>query len=203
MICHVSVQSFLEDDMNKDIYESINNEILNLHYRWKVFRNVYAKNEEQIILINKIDSEFFGIVQEVYQDSIVLYLSRLTDKEKMGWNNRNLSLYTFINDIEKDIDNLTKSKMVEKLKKIEVLVKKIRTQRSKMIAHLDYDCALNVQKAKTLGISRKDIELVLEAIRDFMNIANGYIYNSETTYDGIMNINGGEALFDFLDKNFK
>ena len=67
----------MELKMNEQNFEVIDNEVVYLHYCWNVFRNIYAE-EKNIDLLNRFDAQFFGIVQNLYWDSILLHLIYLT-----------------------------------------------------------------------------------------------------------------------------
>ena len=121
--------------MNEENFKAVDDEVVYLHYCWNVFRNVYAE-EKNIDLLNRFDNQFFGLVQNMYWDSILLHISRLTDKEYNG-SNRNLSLATIYNDIKNDLEDSTKNELDNKINKINDLVKKVRFHRSKRLAHKD------------------------------------------------------------------
>jgi hypothetical protein len=179
--------------MNKENFKAIDNEVLNLHYCWNVFRNVFAV-EKNIELLNRFDNQFFGLVQNIYWDSILLHISRLTDKEYDRSKNRNLSLKTIYNDIKVELDDSTKNKLNNKINKITDLVKKIRFHRSKRLAHNDLKSIFNDNKFKYNGISRIDIEEILTLIREFMNIILSHNKKPEKFYNLFLKPIGGEIL---------
>ena len=187
--------------MNKTSFEIIDNEVVHLHYCWNVFRNVYAE-EKNINLLNRFDGQFFGVVQNLYWDSILLHISRLTDKEYNG-SNRNLSLSTIYNEIENEIDDSVKDDLNNKTIKINELVKKVRFHRSKRIAHKDLKSVFNDSKFESKGISRNDIEEILKLIRDYMNIVLTHNNMTEKKYDIFFKPIGGEILIHNLESCVK
>ncbi|MCK4663870.1 MAG: hypothetical protein KAT68_13460 [Bacteroidales bacterium] len=182
----------MEMNVNENNFKVIDNEVVYLHYCWNVFRNVYA-NEKNIDLLNRYDNQFFGIVQNIYWDSILLHISRLTDKE-FNRSNRNLSLKTIYNDIENELTNSKRNELCSKLNKINGLVKKARYHRSKRLAHKDLKSVFNDDNFKSNGISRNDIEAILTLIREFMNIILLHNNKPEKFYNIFLKPIGGEVL---------
>ena len=179
--------------MNDQYFNAVSDAVSNLHYNWKVFRNVYAKSEGNIVLLNRFDNQFFGVVQNLYWDSILLNISRLTDNEGRG-SNRNLTLKTIFNDIENELDAKTLNELSNKLVDISALSKNIRFHRSKRIAHTDMKSVFNDSKFISKGISRNDVNQILKTIREFMNIICGYFKDTDCLYDHIQGPLGGEIL---------
>lgn len=75
------------DDSKKAIFEKLQNEVTDMHYRWKMYREIYAGSPEQTKLLNKKVCDFFYYVQrlmtkfennkkEIFLIRILLILSR-------------------------------------------------------------------------------------------------------------------------------
>lgn len=182
------------------IFDRLYNEILNLHYEWQVFMAVYGKNEEQVKMLNSIDSQFFSIVQNHFWDSTFLSISRVTDRERVGTNNRNLTLYALFNDIVDEIDTALKEKLQSDLDQIKLLVQALRKYRSKRIAHHDFNLDTEIDSELLNSITRKRIEETFVHIQIFMNRVEENFKNSMTYYKEI-NINGGTHLIEFLKES--
>jgi len=178
--------------MNEEYFEAIDNEVINLHYFWVIFKNTYAV-EKNIDLLNRFDPHFFGIVQNLYWDSILLNISKLTDKEYNG-SNRNLSLLTIYNDLENELDNSIRRELNNKINKIKELEKKVRFHRSKRITHKDLKSVFYGKEFESNGISRNDIDEILSLIREFMNIILIYKNKPEKQYNIFMKPMSGEIL---------
>ena len=178
--------------MNEQNFEVIDNEVVYLHYCWNVFRNIYAE-EKNIDLLNRFDAQFFGIVQNLYWDSILLHISRLTDKEYNG-SNRNLSLTTIYNDIENELEDSLKNNLSSIINKVNDLAKKVRLHRSKRLAHKDLKSVFSDNKIELNGISRNDIEDILKLIREFMNTIIAHNKKPEFMYNLFSKPIGGEIL---------
>lgn len=186
--------------MNQDLYKKIDFEVTDLHFNWNIFCNVYAVSDDQVKILNKVDSTFFGTIQSIYWQAIILQLSRLTDEEFMGKGKqkRNISLYTLFNDIKSDM-NSEELDLLHRIKEqIENYAKNLRIYRSKKIAHSDYIYVMKKESISFEGLRKRDIEKLLKAIRDFMNFINKKYFDSTTLYDEIMGLNAGKDLVDYL-----
>ncbi len=183
------------------IFKKLNSEVTDMHYRWNMYRDVYAGDAEQVALLNKSGSNFFYYVQHLMLDHMALGFSKLTDPNKQGRGNyENLSL----KQIHVYASDLGDIELVAKLKKtFEELIGNceiFRTLRNKRIAHASLDHAMGYSDKALPGISRKYVETALESLRKYMNIVELHYFNQGTAYQLIMESGqtGGAALISAL-----
>jgi hypothetical protein len=183
----------------KPLYETLNKEVTYLHAKWKVYRQVYAGDEEEIDILNRTASFFFHVVHQALLEDTVLGISRLTDPpETFGYENRSLAL--FVNRVEKlDLDELHVG-LAQDLEEINDLIEPFRVWRNKRIAHSDLTTALKLSDEPLPGISRASIEEALDAIRRFMNRANLKFFDSHTVYEHFQTATGGDRLLKLLER---
>lgn len=190
--------------MNEEIeliFEKLKDEVVELHYRWNMYREIYAGDTAQFELLNKSGSNFFYYVQHLMLDHISLSFSKLTDPNRQGGNN-NLSL----KQVHVYASNSKENRLIEKLKAIytelEENCKKFRTLRNKRIAHGDLDHAMKNVEEPLPGISRAYVETALEILRRYMNTVEVHYFKSETGYEHTTSPygTGGEALIAALKK---
>ena len=77
------------------IFEKLTHAVTDLHYRWNIYREVYAEGPEAIDLLNRNGTNFFYYVQHLMLDQVALSFSKLTDPNRQG-SNENLSLKQMI-----------------------------------------------------------------------------------------------------------
>ncbi len=65
-----------------EIEETLYKEFSMIKLYWKVYKNVYRVDEEQIEILNSVDPNFFGIVQRIYIDSIILMILKLNESDR-------------------------------------------------------------------------------------------------------------------------
>ena len=166
----------------KAIFEKLKNEVVDLHYRWDMYREIYAGDADQFSLLNQSGSNFFYYVQHLMLDHVALTFSKLTDPNRQGKND-NLSL----KQVHVYASDTNETELVEKLKPIyselEKGCQKFRFLRNKRIAHGDLDHAMETADEALPGISRAYVENALEILRKYMNTIEVHYFNSETGYE--------------------
>jgi len=164
-------------------YEIIKKEILYLISKKDKFMKLYG-TKETVELLNKIDGHCFGFIQQIYNDSIILSLTKLIDPMKSG-RNKNIVLETLINDVD---DLKIKEELYEQLNIIRKFSKIYKEQRNKVIAHSDYNTYYKKQKTY-LAVKNDEINKIIEQIIVFMNkVEKSHSYQI-CTYELIYDIN--------------
>jgi len=72
------------------IFTELENELIWLHHKWDQYLKLFGRSEKQIIILNETANGFFGLVQMVLFEDIILHISRLTDPSKT-FGKKNLS----------------------------------------------------------------------------------------------------------------
>jgi len=181
----------------RPFYDSVENEVIWIHAKWKVYRQVFAGGQEDIDLLNRYASFFFRVVQQALFEDTLLGISRLTDRAKTrGKENR--SLESFIDQVKLLNHVELEAHLAQDLAEIRHLCKPFRDWRNRRIAHSDLPTALKVDAEPLPGISRASIEEALGAIRKFMNRINGFFFDSETAYEQFATMTGGDQLLALL-----
>ena len=181
------------------LYESLSKEVTYLHAKWKVYRQVYAGDQEEIDVLNRSASFFFQVVHWALLEDTVLGISRLTDPpETSGNENRCLAL--LVSRVEElGLADLSAG-LAQDLEEINGLVEPFRVWRNKRIAHSDLTTALKLTDEPLPGISRASIEEALAAVRKFMNRANRHFFDSQTLYEHFQTSTGGDRLLNLLER---
>jgi hypothetical protein len=158
-------------------YEILQNEVLNLISKRDKFLELYGK-QESVDVLNSIAAHCFGYIQVIFNDSIILSLTKLLDSSNTG-GSKNLVLETLIDDIE---DLETKNKSCELLIEIKELSSKYKKQRNKFIAHVDYKLKMK-EPSQYLPIDINELDKIIEKIKQFMNIVETFHGYAIATYD--------------------
>lgn len=180
-----------------EVYEELKTEVTWIHGRWIVYRQLFAKSEKRIDLLNECASAFFYIIQDVLLGEVQVSLSKLTDPAKSG-KFKNLSLEQLQERLcahgDKGLANQTRSI----LDRLHSKCKPFRDWRNKQLAHLDLTTAMKSTQNPLPGISRQMIEEALELVREFMNKIESHYMDSEMGYDDFIMQSDGEALVAIL-----
>ena len=186
--------------MNPEIqllFYRIHCEVVQLFYRWKIFRQLFGSGEENLNLLNKSGSNVFELLQRLTEDNVSLTLCRLTDPEKTG-SYENLSIRNFLGRIEAVLDVTVRQDLHGKLARLEAATEKFRIHRSKRIAHLDLTHALKPELLPPLWYS--DLQDALKILESIMKDLHLIALNADTSYKEPAIADGcdGEYLLRFL-----
>ena len=80
--------------MHEQLLESLENDYIQLRYRWEIFLQLYDSGEENIALLNSSGSNVFQLFQKLIIDDTMLSLCRLSDPERSA-GKENASVHTY------------------------------------------------------------------------------------------------------------
>ena len=170
---------------------------MELHVKWKIFRQLFGKSEQRVALLNDFAPDFFSIVHDSILYDIFLTISRLTDPaETGGW--KNLTFRRLMKMLEAEGRGNLVTKLTPVLEAIEEKCKPIRPWRNKRIAHKDFGSRLKYEPDPVPGISRQMIEEALAAIRQYMGDLHMALKNAETEYSDIPLRGDGDQMVWYL-----
>lgn len=176
-----------------DIWEFLHFEVVWLHGRWTVYRQIFGTNPERIDLINEAAPTFFWMVQRVLMNDVQLTLVKLADPAET-FGKKNITLQTLLNQCQSNGFQELSVALTEALSEFRQRCEKIKDRRHKDIAHFDLTAQLS-NKAEVLpGPSRQEIEHALAALRKFMNIVYGHFENSTMGYEHFSMLSDGNTL---------
>jgi len=181
------------------LYDSLNHELIWVHAKWQVYRQIFAGSQEDFDLLNRTAPFFFRVLQQTLFEDVLVSICRLTDPAHTG-EKQNRSLGQLLERLEAAAPAPLFAELTTRLVGIGEGSAAFREWRNRRIAHSDLSTALRVTEDILPGISRADIETVLLWMRDFMNIVSAFDFNSETAYDHFIAVSGGDALLRMLHK---
>lgn len=177
------------------VYAALSRELIWLYAKWGEYRKLYAHSPERIELLNGTGAFFFGVVEDVLWDDVILGLARITDKPVTA-GKPNLT-------IQRLALMLPESEIAIQVKElVDVAVAKaasIKPWRDKRLAHNDLGLALEVSSELLPGISRQYIEDALEAVAAVLNHIQRHYYDTETAYNAFHAPTGAETLMGYLE----
>jgi hypothetical protein len=183
----------------KEIFDSLENEVIWLHGKWNIYHQLFGTNEDRIALLNRSASTFFRLVQDIVFNDVILSISRLTDP-KGSSNKENRSFEKLI----ALLDTKDHARLIQILKEKQAILKEqcepLRIRRNKKISHSDLNVVLSIQPEILPEISRNSIGGALKTIRDFMNEVNLYFGGNYTVYENVWLDNDGETVISILEQ---
>jgi len=144
--------------------DRLETELVRAYVRWINFRHLFAEGPERIELLNRVAPSFFGVLQEVMLDELVMVLARMTDKRR-----DTLNLQTLIRDLGAGTKPEFVAQMEDRLNRVTAAVEMIRDHRDRRVAHLKLKTAVTTDPEVSLGFSRQSITDALAQVGGFVN----------------------------------
>lgn len=167
-----------------------------LHVKWGEYGELFGTNSERVELLNMAAPNFFGIVQAVFLDNILLHIARITDEPGSG-TKATLTMHIFPQAVDPKIRATIKTLI--KLAKVKVQF--CRDLRNKSLAHSDLTLALDPKSAVPLPtVSRVQVREALEAIGNVLNAVEEHYGCAPTEFKHTIPARGGaRSLLDVIE----
>jgi hypothetical protein len=167
----------METSSNTDpTFDALRNELAWLQLKWSEYRELFVFSEERVNLLNRAASFFFGSLQSLLWDDILLHLCRMTDRAEIG-NKTNLTIQMlpdFCDDpkLREDVSKLVTSATDA--------TKFARDWRNRRIAHSDLALALGQECAEKLEeANRLRVSNAVSAIHAVLNYFSMHVHKFE------------------------
>ena len=134
-------------------------------------RSLYG-NHENVKYVNSFGGLFFGHIQGILRDDLLLNITRLTDPVNSGGSKKNLTIQLLPNLID-NLDNreLSREEVDECVKTAVESSRFARDWRDRHIAHRDYKLELDAKNAEPLkDANRREIDHALTDVHSVLNL---------------------------------
>jgi len=168
------------------VFWTLHLHVSDLYLVWRQYEQLFAENEETVVLLNESAPTFFGVIQGQLWDSVMIGISRLTDPAKTfkSQNLTILALPALISDanLRRDVQILCDVALND--------AEFARTHRNKRIAHNDLDYVIDRAAHPLPAATRVKIKASLDSICSVLNALNGRYKERTCFYDDVI-FNGG------------
>lgn len=171
-------------------------EVARLHSKWAEYKYLYGDSEERIALLNTSASSFFKIVQDMFWESTMVQLCRLTDPPK-SYGKRNLTVQLFSDLVEDAIKSETDILVVEAKQS----TKFCRDWRNRRIAHRDLSLYTDEACDPLEKASVRKVNEAMLAIVKVINKLEDHYENKSTYFDTGNPIAGATSLIYILEND--
>lgn len=185
-------------DENRDLFNAIEREFIQLRYRWWLFCQLFDSGQSNIDLLNKSGSNVFQLLQKLIIDDVMMSLCRLSDPDRsMG--HENASIRNVIKRVKENLSEGTKSEIEDLLSKLDEHMKNISILRNKALSHTDYEHALNSELLPRPTYD--ELEKSVLVVSRILGVLSSKLYNYSTSYIPLMPIgHDGNKLLGVLAK---
>jgi hypothetical protein len=192
----------------KDLYIPLESELIHLHLFWYQYRALFCATEKDVLVLNTIASLFFGTLQPVLTDHLVLAICRLaTDPLVDRRGDENLTFHQLASAVAKHAVTKPEKKHADKMTRRAETIKDsaqhLKQWRHKRVAHKDLKTiqALLAGKSQLTGPKPIEVDGLLKQMRNFLDdvaIAYGVVPVSVAGFDRLPG--DANALIDILRK---
>lgn len=137
-------------------------DLARLHLSWNEYVPIFGRSKARIDDLNKVAPYFFGMVQDMWWNDLILILWKLTDKDT-----RTLSILRLPGFAPVSLH----AELKPKIKDAVAACKFAHKVRHNMIAHRNADIAMKVKP--TPPSSRTDVKKAIAALDDVFNFVHG------------------------------
>jgi hypothetical protein len=175
------------------IFESLQNDLMWIHGRWILYRQLYGTNKPRVELLDATAGTFFSQLQILWLDYVILEICRISDPTKT-YGKENL----VIGQIAKNLNPLQHRVLIDRLEELKLHVDTatadFRTRRNKRIVHSDLAHATEPKNFPIPGFSEQSIEDALNSLRNYLNEVDRFFTGSAMVYEGFVLHSDGDQL---------
>jgi hypothetical protein len=180
-----------------DLYDILSNQVSWVHLKWQEYRALFGTSQERLNFLNEAAPAFFGDLQDMFWNDVLLHLCRLTDPQKSG-GKPNLTIACLLPLIE-DADMRDRVNGLFGLAKYKTRF--AREWRNRRVAHREFPGAVGADTRSLTPGSRQNVEDALAAIRSVMNGIELHYLKTPLKYEHSIEALGGvDALLRCLEK---
>jgi hypothetical protein len=181
----------------QEVYSALRREIQEIHVRWKLYSQLFAKSQLRIDLMSETAVTFFFRIQYILLDDVLMGIARMTDPAKSR-GNKNLSVNALRDRLSLDGFEGVAEMVGQRISELESQIELFRQHRHKRIAHSDLETRLRSSESALLGISRAQIEHVLGVLAAVLNDVQIYFEDSSTGYEHVVTQNDADTLVEAM-----
>lgn len=161
------------------VYYELVNELVWLHDKWREYRSLYARSDERVELLNQAASRFFGQLDGILWEDVLLHICRLTDRANAGGHKqlsvRRLPPYIADSRLRARVEDL----MAEVLKSSEFA----RDWRNRHIGHRSFVRVVDPTARPLAHASRASVEDALGALDRLLNELHESFFDGGISFD--------------------
>lgn len=181
-----------------EVFFALCNEVVWLETNWHEYVVLYGMKPERIDLLNKAAPAFFASIDDMIWEHTILTVTRLTDPSKKRKHSRlTIALLSEL------VDPTLKASVQRSVSDVVLKAKFCRDWRDRRIAHRDLSLALKRQARPIADRTRADMNAVIEAIANLLNIISVHYMDSSIRFRITRTTTGATGLLHVLDDGIK
>ena len=177
-----------------EVYTGIRNEVVWLHARWIIYKQLFTTSERRLDLLNAAAPSVFYVLQTTLIADTIITLCKLTDGARTG-RHENLTLAQLIARLRPIAPASLFAELESMLVDIGQVCAAFREHRNKQLAHFDLYTVIAPAANPLPGVTNEMIEDAIHSIATLLNKIQIHYDDTETRYQHfIMSGTDGDAL---------
>ncbi len=181
------------------LYHFVWADVVDLHFAWQSYNQLYGL-DETVIILNNCASSFFASLQATLEDQVFLKVARLADPAESSSSGRhrrdNASFFKLAKAVREAGDEALADRLENAAATFKTKVDSISLVRNRSIAHRDLAVALRLESLPE--VKRSDIENALDSVRTYMNIVDETYLGAVGGYEHCIEGGGADHLLFWL-----
>lgn len=175
------------------VYGYLAGEILRTRAKWIYYRQLFMDSERRVKKLSDAGNDFFGELQNILINDLILSLSRLTDPARIG-QHENLTVALFIERLREESESALAEKLESKFAELSTSVESLRAHRKKRVAHHDLSAVTRPADNPLPPLTLRDMRVAIEVIEAFLSIAHNHFTNGAFLWDELRPMGDANAL---------
>ncbi len=164
------------------VYGYLAGEIIRIRTKWIYFRQLFMDSDHRTKKLSRAGSYFFGELQIILKNDLILSLSRLTDPPRNG-KHENFTVELFIEKLLEESEAILAAKLKSKACELSTCVKSLRVHRMKRIAHYDLSSVITPEDEPLPALPLRDLRIAIETIEAFLSIVHTHFTNAQFLWE--------------------
>lgn len=165
----------------RELYTRLANEVAEMNRRWNMYRDLFLGSEARIALLQSSAGVFFGTLQRMLLDDVVLGITRLSDPARTG-RFTNQSLLALAEEFADQSYPELAQELRSKLARVESACAPFRNHRDKRIAHRDLTWSLTPHIITLPDLAPADFDRALKGLNAILNTVEDFF--TDLTFTG-------------------
>jgi hypothetical protein len=180
------------------VYNRLQAECTLLNSTWRQFIELFATNEKRVEVLKWSAEYFFHVVSDVFLESTLLKLSRITDPPSMG-KRQNVTLALLPSLVE----DVLRPQIDAALLRVNDSTTFARDWRNRHIAHQDFSLTFSDSALPLAVVTRKKVTDAIADVNSLLNLVESYYVKGTIAFERL--IAGGQAdhLIQVLNEEFQ
>lgn len=177
----------------KIIYSKLRRKVSHLNVVWKDYLLLFYSDETNIDILKRSGQTFFGNLQKVMFEDLILQISKLMDKKeftKKKEKNYNLSFDYLIHLLNGNHYNTDTIYFI--FQELETKYVDFNLWRDKRISHTDLEHEQGIQQLPSLPYEK--VKNMIESINNFMNVCDNLLGEIYTSYENSYSVGDAKLL---------